>query len=206
MKKIYFTISLVLAILIGIRFSNATEYIVHAQGTTIPTDIYVPDTVHAEVGDTITWIWISGLHTTESVNIPAGAAEWSSALDTFTQTFSYVVTVAGTYEYTCHKFAPHGMDGTIIVAEKTATGISSVTNEPVSFAYPNPFSDRVTIETPSADRIIVYGITGQRVKLVDLGRGQTSVDMETEALTAGIYFYSVIKGGVIIGTGKVVKK
>jgi len=203
MKNIYFIISL--ASLIGIYSANATEYIVYAQGTTIPTDIYVPDTVYAEVGDTIKWIWIDGYHTTEFLNIPAEAAEWSSLLDNSTTSFSYVVTVAGTYDYTCHKFARHGMDGTLIVSEKTVTGIASVDHAPVSFAYPNPFSDKITIETPNAEWIAIYNISGQKIKSTAVNSGQTKVEIDFGGFTNGIYFYSIFNEGVIVETGKLVK-
>lgn len=206
MKGICFIISFSLALLTSINIANATVHIVEARGTTIPTDIYVPDTVYAEVGDTITWIWIDGEHTTEFLDIPAGAAEWAAALDNNNTTFSYVVTEVGTYDYTCHKFFRHGMDGTIEVAEKTVTGIASVDRELVSSSYPNPFSDKITIETPPAEWIAVYNIVGQKVKSVNINNGQTMVEIDTTELTDGIYFYSIIKEGVIIATGKLVRK
>jgi len=205
MKGICFIISFSLASLTSINFANATVHIVEARGTTIPTDIYVPDTVYAEVGDTIMWIWIDGEHTTEFLDIPAGAAEWASALDNNTTTFSYVVTEVGTYDYTCHKFFRHGMDGTIEVAAKTVTGITSINPEPVSFAYPNPFTDNITIETPSAEMIAVYNIAGQKIKSVTVNQGQRKVEIDFAGVANGIYFYSIIKEGIIVDTGKLEK-
>jgi len=106
----------IIALLMIISNSNATEHIVLAQGTTIPTDIFVPDTVNAVVGDTVTWIYVDGFHTTESTVVPSGAASWANNLISTDTTFSYELTHEGVYNYTCHAVAPHGMDGTIIVA------------------------------------------------------------------------------------------
>lgn len=65
-------------------------------------------TVNAVVGDTITWTWVSGSHTTtcnpavnSSTSLPAGATPWNSNINQGTPSFSYKLTVAGTYNYLC---------------------------------------------------------------------------------------------------------
>lgn len=204
MKTTYFIMSLSLASVLGINLANATVYIVNAQGTTIPTDIFVPKTTNALVGDTIKWIWVSGVHTTESISIPAGAAPWASDLNSSTTTFSYVVTKVGTYNYDCHASTPHGMNGSIVVA--AATGIPVNDNEHVSSAYPNPFADKIMIEAPHADFIYIYNRMGQKINSVEVKNGQTKVEIDVAELTKGIYLYSIIKEGVIVETRKLVKR
>ena len=73
---------------------------------------------NAIIGDTITWTWVSGSHTTtcdpainSSTSLPAGAAVWNSNISSASPSFSYVLTVAGTYNYLClpHQFFMKGV-------------------------------------------------------------------------------------------------
>ena len=76
--------------------------------------------LNASVGDTITWTWSSGSHTTtcdptsqgSGNSLPSGAATWNSPINSTNKTFSYKLTVAGTYKYWCIPHAPN-MAGTI---------------------------------------------------------------------------------------------
>ena len=52
-------------------------------------------------GDTIRWEWVSGIHTTTSTAIPAGAVPWDNPIDATNTFFEYVTTVSGTYNYHC---------------------------------------------------------------------------------------------------------
>jgi len=192
-----------MSFLLGNILANATEHIIYAQGTTIPTDIFVPSVTNAVVGDTVTWIWVNGVHTTESVTIPAGAATWASDLDTNNTTFSYVVTVPGSYYYDCHPLFSHGMDGTIEVT--AATGIRSTDLTGASSIYPNPFTDKITIETPHAEMIVIYNIMGQEIKSVAVQKGQSKIEIAANELTNGVYFFSIINEGVVLEVGRLVK-
>ncbi|MCB0728479.1 MAG: T9SS type A sorting domain-containing protein [Ignavibacteriae bacterium] len=79
--------------------SLATTHVV-----TVSSFQFTPNTLSVAVGDTVKWQWIDGSHTTTSVTIPNGAASWNSPMTSANQTFSYAVTVAGTYNYQC---TPH---------------------------------------------------------------------------------------------------
>ena len=72
MKTIYFLISLSLASLLSINLANATVHIITSGGSGT-SNSFTPENATAIVGDTITWTWLSGVHTTESAAIPAGA-------------------------------------------------------------------------------------------------------------------------------------
>ena len=76
----------------------------------------------------------------------------------------------------------------------------------VSSAYPNPFADKLTIETTQGDMISIYNMLGEKMKSVSLKSGQTKVQVDGTELNSGIYFYSIIKEGVIVETRKVVKE
>ncbi len=84
---------------------------------------FTPSTVNAAVGDSITWTWVSGSHTTtcdpatQSGNsLPAGAAIWNNPMNSTSISFTYILSVAGTYHYWCIPHAAFGMVGVINVS------------------------------------------------------------------------------------------
>jgi plastocyanin len=99
MSSIYKFLFAAFAIAASCSNAGATEWTVQVQNYTFANN---PGTV--TVGDTITWVWVEGSHTTTSTSVPAGAASWNSAISANVTTFSYVVTEAGTYNYQC---TPH---------------------------------------------------------------------------------------------------
>ena len=77
---------------------------------------FTPSTVNAVVGDTISWRWQNGMHTTTSVNIPPGARSWNAPIDSTHTVFRTRLRVAGTYSYQCNFHFAQGMVGTIVVS------------------------------------------------------------------------------------------
>jgi uncharacterized protein (TIGR02145 family) len=69
-----------------------------------------------QLGDTIRWVWISGIHTTTSTTIPAGAAPWDQPITISAQTYEYIPAVTGTYNYKCTPHEAMGMVGSFVVA------------------------------------------------------------------------------------------
>jgi plastocyanin len=53
------------------------------------------------LGDTVRWIYVSGVHTTTSTTIPAGAAPWDAPIDAGNTSYEYIPSVTGTYNYYC---------------------------------------------------------------------------------------------------------
>jgi hypothetical protein len=116
------------------------------------------------------------------------------------------VTVPGHYHYVCHPATPHGEDAYIEVSSATATGIAAPTgNASHSAAFPNPFADHITIQTPSADHVLVYNALGALVKSWTLSSGQTQIEADMANLPKGIFFYSVLKEGAVVETRKIIK-
>jgi plastocyanin len=93
MKKLFLLLSL------------AAFLFTSSQATTIDVDVndmfFDPISFSVQVGDTIKWTLVAGLHTTTSTSVPAGAATWNYAFTGPGDTYSYVVTVEGVYEYVC---------------------------------------------------------------------------------------------------------
>jgi hypothetical protein len=73
--------------------------------TTIDVDVanyaFTPASFDAAVGDTVVWTLSSGTHTTTSTSVPAGATSWDYTFSGIGDSFSYVITVEGVYEYHC---------------------------------------------------------------------------------------------------------
>jgi len=126
----YFKLFLLFQLFVFISVSN---------GTTISVAVsnfqFTPSNVQAHIGDTIKWNWVDGSHTTScdgilpGTSLPQGAASWNVNINSGAQTYSYVITVAGTYNYICIPHAPD-MAGVIQVSG----GSSSLLDE--NFNYP----------------------------------------------------------------------
>ena len=185
--------------------ANATTHTVTCQNS--PSH-YLPVTVNAIVGDTILWTWVAGTHVVGPIlasDIPAGAAMWNAPIDVNDHSFKYVVKVVGNYHYVCHPATPHGEDAYIVVTAG-ATGIqdNNALNN-VSSAYPNPFTDKLTIETSNGDQILIFNALGEKIKSFPLKSGQTKIEADLATLPKGIFFYTILKEGVILETKKIIK-
>ena len=91
--------------------------------------------VTLNINDTIKWVWSNGAHTTTSGTIPTGAATWNAPISSTSASYSYVPTVAGTYNYFCTPHQSLGMTGTFTVNCATlATPTASVVNNAATTA------------------------------------------------------------------------
>ena len=115
MKRIYF----LFVMLLILKTSFATIHEVQVSNFQ-----FSPATINANVGDTIQWVWVSGFHTTTSTAVPDGATAWDAPIQGSGQTFSYKLTVAGTYSYLC-SVHPTLMLGTVNVSGTLPVVLSS---------------------------------------------------------------------------------
>ncbi len=194
MKKIFF----VTALLFSAAAVKATVHTITVQNFS-----FSPSSLSANCNDTIKWQWVSGTHTTTSVSVPAGAPGWGANISSATPTYTYQVTVAGTYSYICTPHVSMGMTGSISVTCPSGISVSEIAY--FSAAYPNPFSSKLTIETSAADMISIYNFVGEKIKTILLQHGQTKAEVNTADLNNGVYFYCVLKEGIVIETKKIIK-
>jgi plastocyanin len=192
----YFLVILFLQL--GFYQAYSTTWTITASGRS-----FAPTPVTANVGDTIKWQWVNGIHTTTSVSVPAGALIWNSPLDSLNPTFKYKVTTPGTYNYQCNFHAFFGMTGIINVnpigIKPVGTTVPSVYD--IQQNYPNPFnpSTNIKFDIPKSApvKIVVYNILGDQAQiLVDevLQAGSYSVDWNASGFSSGIYFYKMESG------------
>ena len=194
MKKIY---TLIISAFIGMSASNAAIHTV-----TVADFSFTPSSVSATVGDTIRWVWASGTHTTTSTSVPSGASSWNSPIDASNQTFDYVVSTAGTYNYNC-AFHPTMMTGTITVT--SGTGIADNAASLNLGTYPNPFKDRITLTHTSGDAVTILNMVGEVVAKFNLEAANTKTVLDLSILPSGVYFVNTVKEGSIIVTKRIVK-
>src|SRR5713101_1416289 len=149
------------------------------------------------VGDTITWQGTFSFHPLASTSVPLGANTFSNSVGT---TFSYVVTVAGTYHYWCTVHgSTFGMTGSF-VASPTSVGDQQTSKTPGSFRlyqnFPNPFNPTTTIPFAVARSsyvtLKIFNLLGEEVATLvsqRLAPGTYSAEWNAGATTSGIYLY-----------------
>lgn len=156
------------------------------------SNTFSPKIFSVTVGDTIRWIWTSGVHTTTSTDVPNGAAGWDSPLTLTAHQFDYVVTVEGFYDYVCSPHAELGMVGSF-----TATGSLGIKDQIVNNSvkiYPNPAVNLTNVMF-NADRsntavLSVYDLLGNQVnkREVSIRQGTNNLPLSVESILPGIYF------------------
>ena len=82
-------------------------------------NIYAPDLVRVDVGDTVNWVATTKGHNVEFIKgaIPAGVAKFRSKLS---KDSNYTFTVPGVYAYKCTPHYGLGMIGVVIVGRDTS--------------------------------------------------------------------------------------
>ncbi|MFL5762618.1 MAG: T9SS type A sorting domain-containing protein [Bacteroidia bacterium] len=201
MKKLY---TLIFASVFAFSSVNAATVTigVGTDGTGTANQFF-PATASAVVGDVIQFIAASGPHNVTSGSIPGGAAAMSHTFPAAFDTYSYTVTVAGTYNYSCTLHA--GMTGVINVAASTA-GIADPAVDLLTQAYPNPFSSKLTLKYNGIEKVELFNVVGEKVAAFELSATENKAELDLSDLSAGIYFYRTYRDGAIVETKKVVKK
>jgi plastocyanin len=155
-----------------------------------------------EVGDTVTWNWYAG--GTHNVKSNASATETFES-DYFGNggTFSYTFTSEGSNEYVCSPH-PNTMFGTITVVAEGALSTSEARR--LNFEmFPNPASDKVSIQLPSGAENATVEFYDSLGRLA-LSKKVTRINnkMDVNALSKGIYILKVFTADQI-GSQKFIK-
>jgi plastocyanin len=106
-------------VFLGLLFLSPSAFGTN-HNVTVQNFSFSPATVNAAVGDTVTWTWVSGSHTTTcdgsfpGTSLPAGATPWDEPINSTTTTYSYVLEIDGEYDYVCMMHAP-SMAGVLLV-------------------------------------------------------------------------------------------
>lgn len=107
-------------------------------------------------------------------------------------------------------------DNTVVLSKsrsETTTGIDETSaNSSFSMSQnkPNPFKESTTItlsvpETTHTAHLYIYDMSGKQIRQIDIEeRGETSLTITSEGLTAGMYLYAFIADGKVISTKKMI--
>jgi plastocyanin len=189
------SLRLFIAALALLAYSQA--YAVTTHTVTVQNYSFTPDTVNAVIGDTIRWVWVSGSHTTTSTGVPSGALAWDAPMNGVTATYSYVVAVAGTYNYHC-SMHPTLMTGIINVS--ATNGIATVESRPLR-VYPQPFRNELNISW--GNEIVKKNVTVQVFDLLGQTRYEATYpeinadieNIDLSDLNTGIYLVTISTPG-----------
>ena len=152
MKKIS---TLLTAILFVFSLNAQNSYTVNAGNF-----YYYPMTFNINIGDTVHWVNDGGFHNVNfDINTLSGASfnnpvSFVSTPTNDVELFTYVFTVAGSYDYDCSvgSHAANGMVGTIIVNASSSLEDLSVSNKVLSKTY-NLFGK---ITSKKSSGLIIY--------------------------------------------------
>ena len=162
---------------------------------------YNPSNLNVSVGDTVTWQGSFSSHPLSSISVPDGAVTFSKNSGS---SLSYIVQMAGTYNYKCDFHATSGMVGSFTaVVSSIEDGVLS--DLPADFDlkqnYPNPFNPSTTIEfTLSAPEFVtlnIYNRLGQKVATLLNNKqpaGSSQIEWNATGFASGIYYYRISVG------------
>lgn len=164
-------------------------------------DVYSPVLINVLVGDTVVWNVDFASHPLESQTIPAGAVSFACSTGT---TFSYVVTMAGDYFFSCDNHST--MTGQIKASEPSSIKNTDSKNE-ISI-YPTSVHTFLKISLPSGSKLLiaeVKNILGQTALKFELANGSiTTLDLSD--LYNGIYFVAIRNDMDVVKVVRVVKE
>jgi plastocyanin len=203
MTIVKYTLFILLIALLSGTYAQVNHTVQVANFSFTPKDITI------SAGDTVTFMWVSGSHTTTS-DSTSGPDSWNSPMNSTNPIFKVVILYPGLHRYYC---IPHGgpggvgMSGTITANPKAPTEVresNSVLTYNLEQNYPNPFNPTTTIKYSIQENSLVvlkvYNVLGEEVKtLVNevKSRGNYSVSFNASDLTSGIYYYQIRAGNYI---------
>jgi len=176
----------------------------------VASNSFTPSALTIEEGDTVIWTNTSGSH-----NVNGTITTFPSNPDSFGSgaaasggwTYSYVFTIAGSYDYRCDPHAGGGMTATIAVSESSVSINESKIENGMNI-YPNPFTSYLTvalnkelINDNSSIEFILYDLLGNQVHSITNVISELT-KIETNQLSNGIYIFSFKSNGKTLRTGK----
>ncbi len=184
---------------------NATTWNITVQNYT-----FSPSNVNCSVGDTIKWTWVAGTHTTTSTSVPGGASTWNANINSSTPTFSYKVTVAGTYNYQCNFHFSMGMVGTI---NASPAGINVINSPAVMKIYPNPVHNQLNLQFSTSlysgeAEAVITDMAGRIIakQNMELSARQNIQQVDFSAIAAGTYLLNIYQADNRIMSAKIEKQ
>jgi plastocyanin len=194
MKTIYKNLFIASAMFLMAATTRATNHMIEVEDFE-----FNPSALNVMVGDTVTWFWHDGFHTTTSATVPPGAATWDHMISSTSPSFSYVVMVPGTYSYFCGPHQSMGMVG-MFSATGGTTGIENATRPSLFQVNGNTIvqflSVTFNLPSPGMTSLSVYDLTGNIVASFSsyLQAGTLNQSYDLGILPSGLYYVEVKSG------------
>lgn len=161
-------------------------------------NVYSPNSVTVNVGDSILWQGDFGTHPLVSLTIPSGAASFSQSTGA---SLWYVVTTPGTYNYKCTAHA--GMTGTF-TAVALPSSIANINNYSDFKIFPTTVQNNVYVDlgnTTNAN-VVITNLLGDRVYSINVV-DKATIDVSNYA--SGLYFVNVYDADKVRATRRFYK-
>lgn len=172
---------------------------------TISGNSFSPANLTIEIGDSVRWTNTDNWnHTTTADN-----GEWDSGNLANGETFAYVFSEGGTFNYHCGIHS--SMTAVIQVGELSSSTFSAIPEEIIlNPAYPNPFNPETIISwnqpISNNTRLEIYNLNGALVENLSdshYSAGLNHIQWQPENFNSGIYFLR-IQCGNFLATQKLV--
>jgi len=176
-----------------------------------------PNSLNVKVGDTIIWLGYFGAadpyHRLQSEVIPANAETFGPI--TMGQSFTYVVKVAGTYNYECLNHCCGTLGNMQGVFTAASADVHQTSSPIVSLGsnFPNPSSGSTiftyTLASPSQVNLKIFDLNGKELRqLVNAyqNSGNYEVTFDASALPSGSYMYQLQAGDAILSKKMVIAR
>ena len=140
------------------------------------------------VGDTVEWTNIQGTHNVNGTQatFPSNPASFGNAIGGSPWNYTFVFTIAGSYNYQCDVHAPN-MAGTVTV--QAPTGVDKVVSINQMGFYPNPASNELSfVGYTEIINVSIFAITGKKVLASKLVKDK----LDISTLSSGTYFVKVV--------------
>jgi len=173
------------------------------------TKTFRPSTLNVKVGDTIFWSGYFGpadpYHRLQSETIPPGAAAFGPV--STGMTFTYVVTVAGVYNYQCLNHCCGVLGNMMGNFTAVAADVPSAPTSIISLGanFPNPSGNSTVftyaLASPAQVNLTLFDLNGKVLKqLVNeyQNSGSYEVAFDASALPNGSYTYQLQAGGAVL--------
>lgn len=175
-----------------------TTMITHAQTKHIveaSNNVFTPNVLTIDLGDTVEWRNVEGTHNVDGLQSTFTDNPVSFGNEVGTGwTYSFVFTVAGTYDYQCDLHASLGMNGQIEV-KTVNTKVKYISGQAFKM-FPNPATDVVTFEYPGLNKelkVQVFDLAG-RLQSIHIKTIYHTLQMNVSQLPDGLYFVKLQDG------------
>jgi plastocyanin len=165
--RCFFLFSLIVCVVILVKAGPIAAATFNVEVGPGGSFVFSPDTVNINTGDTVTWTFMTGGHSTTSGTSCAyngpGPNTWNSGILNSGATFDFTFNTPGTFPYFCIPHCTFGMVGTVNVSGAAPTINISVTPASVSFGNVNVGStsdQTVTITNQATSDATLTGNVG----------------------------------------------